>query len=133
MQDPMDNDTPASGMSAEFLYEQIESFVSHSRRQLAAGVITDLTGMDRKVSHVCSAVLALPREEAVRFADRLEGLLEQVRALGEELEAARDATQAEIEGVHHQHKAHKAYKASDAMDGRMISRDRPRTGHADEE
>lgn len=114
------NQTASLDISADVLYDAIDHVVEEARGHLRAGQIASLEGLDRQVAVLCHVIQEMPREEAQKMLPQLDGLLANIQALQDEMQAARDQVKQEIDGTKNIQRAHKAYKQSDAMDGHMI-------------
>ena len=102
--------------STEVLFEDITQFVSQSKALLEQGAMLELNDLDEHVRLLCEQVLALTQEDRLRYADKLQVLLQDLKNLGTELAEKRDAVVTEIRSISNHHKANVAYKMADATD-----------------
>lgn len=103
-------------METEKLFNDIAQFVSESRALLKEGVMMDMKGLDKRVMALCEQALMMPPEVREQYADKLQGLLNDLTILSKDLEARRDALAGEIRGVAEHKKAHTAYSIVEASD-----------------
>ena len=103
-------------MNPEQLFDDIAQFVAESRALLKKGAVMDLAGLDQRVMLLCEEALLLPQSERVRYAKQLQQLLNDLNALGKELEASRDAVAEEMRNTPQHKKAHVAYRKTEASD-----------------
>ena len=101
----------------EKLFKEIERFVADSRGLLGEGAVMELAGLDERVRLLCEQVLMLSGEERARYANLLDGLLNELKTLGEDLKTQQDAVANEIRYLSSHKKASVAYKTADATDG----------------
>lgn len=101
---------------AEKLFDDIAQFIAESHALLDAGAMMELSGLDEQVRTLCDAVLTLSQDERVIYADRLQQLLGDLKALGDALVESRDKIAEELRGVADHKKANKAYRIVDASD-----------------
>ena len=85
-----------TNIPAEKVFNAISQYVAHSKAQLEAGQVVDLSDLDTYVQTLCEVILELSQEERLRYADRLQKLLGDVSALGETLMQKRDELGVEI-------------------------------------
>lgn len=103
--------------NTQTLLDDVSRFIAESRGLLQSGAILQLAGLDRQVLTLCDAVLRLSQEERVRYADRLQELLGELKCLGDEMVVQRDLIADEIRGMPQHKKASVAYRKTDASDG----------------
>jgi len=106
----------AKSPAAEKLFDDIAQFIAESRDILESGAIMELNGLDEQVRSLCDAVLQLSQNERITYADRLQQLLGDLKALGDAMVTQRDELAEEMRGVPQHKKAHKAYRIVDASD-----------------
>lgn len=105
-----------SAKATDSLFREIEHFISESRKLLQSGDYLEMSGLDDQVRSLCETVLLLSQEERIAYADRLQKLLADLKALGDAMVVQRDQLADEIRSVSHHKKASKAYKIVDASD-----------------
>jgi len=99
------------------LLDEITLFIEQSRTLMQQDAILEMGGLDAQVGVLCDAVLRLSQEDRVAYAAKLQELLLDLKALGEEMAARRDRIGDEIRGVPQFKKANNAYRKADASDG----------------
>lgn len=100
----------------EQLFTDISQFVVESRELLKSGAMMELAGLDQRIAALCEQVLKLSQEDRLHYADKLQKLLAELKALGEEMVAQRDHMAEEIKAISAHKKANVAYKVSDSRD-----------------
>jgi hypothetical protein len=103
-------------MNPEKLFNDISKFVSDSRALLQQGTVMELSGLENRILLLCEEVLVLSQEERLIYAKRLQQLMADLAALGEEITAQRDAVAKEIQQLPGHKKANKAYRKPEADD-----------------
>jgi len=103
-------------MNPEKLFKDIEQFVGDSRKLLQQGAMMELSGLENRVMLLCEEVLLLSQDERLQYSTRLQQLMTDLTALGEEITAQRDTVAEELRQLPNQKKAHAAYKITEAGD-----------------
>lgn len=101
---------------AEKLFDDIAQFISDSRSLLEQGALMELAGLDDQVRTLCEMVLDLSQDDRLRYADRLQYLLGELKALGETMAAQKEQIAKELSNISSHKKATVAYKVVDASD-----------------
>lgn len=65
---------------------RLASLVLGARRLVAGGALVDLSAIEERVTDVCRAVAALPREEGQSLIEELQSLISKLDRLGEDLQ-----------------------------------------------
>jgi hypothetical protein len=102
---------------AETLFKEIAQFVADSRHLLGEGATIELAGLDVRVRDLCEKVLTLSEEDRARYTHLLDGLLAELKQLGDDLKLQQEAVVNEIRYLSSHKKANIAYKTADATDG----------------
>lgn len=95
------------------IFDNVSKFVEDSRNLIANGSSVEMAGIDRQVQSLCSHILELSLEEREKYADMLQKLLTELKALSEDLVTQRDAMVHEIRYLSSHKKANIAYKTAD--------------------
>lgn len=103
-------------MNPETLFGDIEQYVSDSRALLKEGAMMELAGLENRVMLLCEEILLLSQDDRLQHADRLQRLMADLTALGEEIAAQRDAVGKELRNLPGHKKAHAAYKIVEKSD-----------------
>ncbi len=103
-------------MKPENLFNDIEKFVGDSRAMLKQGTLVELSGLENRILILCEEVAILSQDERLHYAPRLQQLMADLTALGEEITAQRDAVAEEIRQLPGHKKAHAAYRVIEATD-----------------
>jgi len=101
----------------EKLFDDIAQFIAESNAIIERGAFMELAGLDDQVRTLCDMVLQLSQAERLRYADRLQYLLGELKKLGESMTAERDRVGNEMRGVPEHKKASVAYRVADSRDG----------------
>jgi hypothetical protein len=101
----------------EALFDGIAQFIAESRALLDANKMLELSGLDDHVQSLCDAVLQLSQEDRLKYADRLQFLLGDLKALGDNMVEKREVLAEEMRHVSHHKKASTAYRVVEASDG----------------
>jgi hypothetical protein len=104
-------------LDPEVLFEGISSFIKESHDLVNRGAVMELAGLDENVRRLCEQVLNMTQDDRIRYADKLQQLLGELRQLGEILVQQRDAVSSEFSGATQHRKASVAYNTADATDG----------------
>ena len=112
--------TQSKTQSTEALFNGIALFIEESRARIAADNILELSGLDAHVQMLCEEVLLLSQDERLKYADRLQKLLGDLKELGDILVEKRDLVAGEIRSVPQHKKANTAYRIVEASDGYKI-------------
>ena len=99
------------------LFENIAQFVADSKVLIDKGAMVELAGMDKQVQILCERVLELSGEDRIKYADSLQGLMNELNILGKDLTQKREALANEIRYLSSHKKASVAYKTADAKGG----------------
>jgi len=108
--------TPETSVKTEKLFNDIAQFVGESRALLKQGAMMELAGLENRILLLCKEVVVLSPEERTRYAARLQQLMADLTALGEEMAALRDSVAAEIRHLSNYKKANVAYRVVEASD-----------------
>lgn len=96
------------------LRSSVFELVETSRRQLEGGMV-DLSPVEEAVREYCTALSALPLDEARAHADDLRSLMEEMGRLEEELQRARFVVQQRLTELGRAQKADAAYRKTDGI------------------
>lgn len=103
-------------LDADKLFDDISKFIADSRAIIAQGDVVKLDDLDGEVKRLCEAVFELSEEERVKYASRMQELLKDLNALGEELTEQRDQVATQLHNMADHRRAHVAYKTADATE-----------------
>jgi len=103
--------------SAETLFNEVAQFIDESRALLEANKMLELSGLDDNVQTMCDAILRLSQAERMEYADRLQQLLGDLKALGDSMVEKRELLAGEIRDLGTHKKASTAYRIVEASDG----------------
>ena len=96
-------------MDPEKLFEEISQYVNESRALLQEGAMRELAGLEDRVLMLCEEVVQLSQDDRLRYSERLQQLMADLSALGEEIAVQRDAVAEELHNLPQHKKAHAAY------------------------
>jgi hypothetical protein len=99
--------TASGGIQAQL--DQTCDVIGGFRRSAEAGMVIDLSGLDRSVETMCEAIARLPADERRPLKDALVALLDELNALVAALEAQQRNTSEELKGVSSRQRAVTAY------------------------
>jgi hypothetical protein len=103
--------------TAKKLFDDISQFIAESQALLEKGAMMELGGLDKNIKSLCDAVLKLSQEDRLKYADKLQGLYNDLTVLGEKLAAKRDSVATDIRHLADHKKALSAYHIADSRDG----------------
>lgn len=103
---------PAAGDYAtpQELLDALGSYIDAADGMLARGEHLELAGLDAVVASLCARVLKLTPEEGREFAEPLDALYARLGALQENMLAARQSIEDEINTVNARQRAARAYR-----------------------
>ncbi len=102
--------------ATEKIFQDVERFISDSRKLLKEGAVMELSGLDKEVQRLCDAAMALSEKERATYAGKLQKLLGDLTGLGQELTEYKDSMADEIRKLSTHRQASVAYRKTDASD-----------------
>ena len=97
----------------EVLFDCVAKFVSDGNAALEAGGVPHLEDLDGHVKSLCETVLRLSQDQRLKYADRLQQLLLDLKALGDAMVARQELLADEVRYVSAHKKASVAYTTMD--------------------
>ena len=100
----------------EKLFTDISQFIAESRALLDKGAMVELAGLDGRIKTLCGNVMKLSQEERIEYGAKLQTLLTELTALGDEMLAQRETLAKAILHLADHRKASTAYLITEASD-----------------
>lgn len=114
----MENTKDQAGMdetvNAGKLIRQMQDFMAHCYALMQQGQEPDLTGLDDQVELLCHGIATMNEEESARLRPKLDTLVEELTALGNQLQAQKDDLSRQLGALNNQKQAHNAYQRATA-------------------
>lgn len=100
------------------LYAEASARIEGFNAAIIRGEEVDLTGIDKMVAGLCAEIIHLPAEDGKNFKPKLEGLIEALKQLSENLHKKQDEIKQQMMALNKQQQAAKAYINSEHLDNK---------------